>query len=87
MTASQDKPSAHPALSAHVTQTLNHYFDALEGEVPTDVYQMVMGQVERPMIEFVLSQTDFNQSRSAEILGINRNTLRKKMQQYQIKQL
>lgn len=86
MTASNDNYSANPALSVHVTQTLNHYFETLEEEIPTDVYQMVIGQVERPLIEFILQKTNFNQSRSAEILGINRNTLRKKMQQYAIKQ-
>jgi Fis family transcriptional regulator len=47
---------------------------------------MVISQVERPMIEFVLRKTEFNQTRSAEILGINRNTLRKKIQQYKITQ-
>jgi Fis family transcriptional regulator len=74
------------ALCTHVTKTLTHYFDTLEEEVPSDVYQMVISQVERPMIEFVLRKTEFNQTRSAEILGINRNTLRKKIQQYKITQ-
>jgi len=74
------------ALCNHVTNTLNQYFEALEDEVPTNVYQMVIGQVERPMIEYVLTKTAYNQSRSADILGINRNTLRKKMQQYNITQ-
>lgn len=79
-------PHSPPCLSNHVTQTLQTYFATLEGEVPSDVYQMVISQVERPMIEFVLRETAFNQSRSAEILGINRNTLRKKMQLYNIVQ-
>ncbi|PLA73777.1 Fis family transcriptional regulator [Hydrogenovibrio sp. SC-1] len=82
-----DRPtSSSQCLSKHVTQTLQSYFATLEGEVPSDVYQMVISQVERPMIEFVLQETQFNQSRSAEILGINRNTLRKKMQTYDIAQ-
>lgn len=77
---------SNSALCTHVTQTLNTYFDALEGELPSDVYQMVISQVEKPMIEFVLEKTEFNQTRSADILGINRNTLRKKIQQYKITQ-
>jgi len=82
-----DRPTTPThCLSNHVTQTLQHYFATLEGEVQSDVYQMVISQVERPMIEFVLQETQFNQSRSAEILGINRNTLRKKMQTYNITQ-
>lgn len=84
MTLLSDKKPASQALSTHVTLTLKNYFETLEGEVPSDVYQMVISQVERPLIEFVLNETAFNQSRSAEILGINRNTLRKKMQLYKI---
>lgn len=53
-------------------------------EIPTDVFQMVISQVEKPMVEFVLNKTDYNQSKTADILGINRNTLRKKIQQYKI---
>lgn len=73
------------SLSEHVTKTLEDYFSILENEIPSDVYQMVTQQVEKPMIEFVLKKTNYNQSRTAEMLGINRNTLRKKIQQYQIK--
>jgi two-component system nitrogen regulation response regulator GlnG len=46
-----------------------------------DVYSMVLGQVERPLIRFVLEKTRGNQVRAADILGINRNTLRKKIQE------
>ncbi|MGC9386770.1 MAG: helix-turn-helix domain-containing protein [Hydrogenovibrio sp.] len=84
-----NKPIKTPeasALCTHVTETLTHYFSALENEVPSDVYHMVISQVERPMVEFVLQKTEFNQTRAAEILGINRNTLRKKIQQYNITQ-
>jgi Fis family transcriptional regulator len=73
------------SLSEHVTKTLEDYFSILENEIPSDVYQMVTQQVEKPMIEFVLKKNNYNQSRTAEMLGINRNTLRKKIQQHQIK--
>ncbi len=71
-------------LSNNVTATLEDYFSMLGEEVPTDLFQMVIGQVEKPMVEFVLNKTDYNQTKTAEILGINRNTLRKKIQQYKI---
>lgn len=72
------------ALSDAVTQTLEHYFKTLEDECPSEVYKMVLGQVEKPLVEFILQHTDNNQKKAAEILGINRNTLRKKIQTYQI---
>ncbi|MBN2866113.1 MAG: Fis family transcriptional regulator [Thiotrichales bacterium] len=74
----------HPSLSKQVTITLESYFATLDTESATDVYEMVIQQVEKPMIEFVLAQTEQNQTKSAEILGINRNTLRKKMQMYDL---
>ncbi|QCU91175.1 Fis family transcriptional regulator [Thiomicrorhabdus sediminis] len=63
---------------------LQGYFATLDDESVTDVYDMVIQQVEKPLIEFVLQQTAFNQSQAANILGMNRNTLKKKMQRYQI---
>lgn len=79
------KPSTStPSLSEQVSLTLEDYFDALDSEAATDVYEMVMQQVEKPLIEFVLNHTENNQSKSAQILGINRNTLRKKMQKYDL---
>jgi len=78
------KPTQPPSLSTQVTVTLESYFETLDNESATDVYEMVIQQVEKPMIEFVLAQTEQNQSRSAQILGINRNTLRKKMQMYNL---
>lgn len=87
VTDSPNQAQQSPApLNEHVTQTLAHYFQTLEQETPTDVYQMVISQVEKPLLEYVLARTEFNQSRAAAILGINRNTLRKKMQHYQITQ-
>lgn len=74
----------HSSLSDHVTTTLDAYFKTLQEEVPSDVYQLVIGQVEKPMIEYILNHTEYNQSKAADILGINRNTLRKKIQTYQI---
>ena len=68
-----------------VKRSLERYFKDMDGEKPTSIHDMVLRNVEKPMIELVLSQAKGNQSLAAEMLGINRNTLRKKMQQLRIK--
>jgi len=72
-------------LAACVRRQLQRYFQDLDGEPPYRIYDMVVHCVERPLIQVVLDHAGGNQSRAAEMLGINRNTLRKKMQQYGIK--
>ena len=61
---------------------LEQYFRDLDGETPSGVYDMVLARVEKPLLITVLGRADGNQTRAAEMLGINRNTLRKKMQAY-----
>ncbi len=61
---------------------LNQFFHDLDGEVPTGVYDMVLARVEKPLLIAVLNRVDGNQTRAADMLGINRNTLRKKLQTY-----
>ena len=68
-----------------VRRSLDRYFKDLDGERPRSVYDMVLKNVERPMFEIVLHQADGNQTVAAEMLGINRNTLRKKIQKLKIK--
>jgi Fis family transcriptional regulator len=63
---------------------LETYFHNLDGEKPGAVYDMVMKSVERPMLEVVLKQAGGNQTLAAEMLGINRNTLRKKLVDYKL---
>jgi Fis family transcriptional regulator, factor for inversion stimulation protein len=65
-----------------VRDSLGIYFQDLDGANPHDVYEMVMSCVEKPMLEVVLEQAGGNQSLAADYLGINRNTLRKKLQQH-----
>lgn len=67
-----------------INRTLDQYFRDLDGEKPAAIYDMVMRTVERPMLEFVLRQTNGNQTAAAEILGINRNTLRRKLTEYEL---
>ena len=72
-------------LARHVRKSLKEYFKDLDGEDPCcGMYDMVMNCVEKPLIEMVLEHIGGNQTRAAEMLGINRNTLRKKMQQHGI---
>lgn len=67
-----------------VRQSLLRYFHDLEGETPVDMYDMLVQLVEKPLLEVVMGQADGNQSRAAEWLGLNRNTLRKKLLQHQL---
>jgi Fis family transcriptional regulator len=57
----------------------------MDGERPSDIYDMVLKNVEKPMIETVLGKAAGNLTLAAAMLGIDRNTLRKKMQQLRIK--
>ena len=69
-------------LRYHVQQAVEQYFVELEGATATHLYQTILQEVEKPLLEVVLEQTQGNQSKTALILGLNRGTLRKKMQQY-----
>jgi Fis family transcriptional regulator len=71
-------------LSTHVRNSLERYFHDLNGEKTTNVYDMVISEVERPLLEAVMRHVKSNQCRAAELLGINRNTLRKKLKQYKL---
>ena len=72
-------------LSDAVKRSLERYFKDMDGEKPTSIYEMVLKNIEKPMIETVLGQAKGNQTLAAEMLGINRATLRTKMQQLRIK--
>jgi Fis family transcriptional regulator len=72
-------------LSDCVKRSLERYFKDMDGEKPTSIYEMVLKNIEKPMIETVLGKAAGNQSLAAQMLGVTRNTLRKKMQQLRIK--
>ncbi len=72
-------------ISACVRNALGEYFKDLDGEKPCAIYDMVVGCVEKPLLQVILDHAHGNQTRAAEILGLNRNTLRKKMQIHGIK--
>jgi Fis family transcriptional regulator len=67
-----------------VKRSLNRYFRDLEGEKPCAVYEMVMKSVEKPMLEVIMHQAGGNQTVAADILGINRNTLRRKLAEHHL---
>jgi len=72
-------------LADAVRRSLERYFRDMDGEQPTLIYDMVLRNIEKPMIETVLGRDEGNLTLEATMLGINRNTLRKKMQQLRIK--
>jgi Fis family transcriptional regulator, factor for inversion stimulation protein len=69
-------------LSSTVRKVMRQYFKDLDGEKASGIYDMVVCAVEKPMLEVVMFQAHGNQTRAAELLGLNRNTLRKKLQQH-----
>ena len=66
-------------LEAVVIRQLDEYFAQLEGRTPHPLYDLVVPAVERPLIEYAMSMCHRNQCAAAQLLGINRNTLRKKL--------
>ena len=69
-------------LNAYAKRVLTQYFEDLNGHKPANLYHLVLQQVEGPLLETVMNFTAGNQTQAAEILGINRSTLRKKLAQY-----
>ena len=67
-----------------VTAAVRNYLDELDGQMSTDVYQMVLAQVEAPLLEEIMAYTRNNQTRASLMLGLNRGTLRKKLKQYNL---
>ncbi len=69
-------------LRDHVEYAMRNYFANLNGEQVTNVYDMVLAEIEGPLLEVVLEYTRGNQTRASEILGLNRGTLRKKLKDH-----
>jgi Fis family transcriptional regulator len=67
-----------------VEKSLDEYFRRLEGETPTGVYDMVIGHVERALLVSIMDRANGNQTQAADMLGMNRNTLRSKLTKYKI---
>lgn len=69
-------------LSHHVTDSLDTYFDTLENTDPIELYDLVLKEVEKPLLEKVMQETRGNQSKASIWLGISRSTLRKKLAEH-----
>ncbi|MCW9014685.1 MAG: DNA-binding transcriptional regulator Fis [Gammaproteobacteria bacterium] len=72
------------SLNESVKSAIAQFLSELDGEHPDNIYDLVMQQVEEPLLELVLDYVDGNQSKAAECLGINRGTLRKKLKTYEL---
>ena len=70
------------SLSESVRHSLRQYFSQLDGQTPANLYDLVLAEIERPLLDMVLHLTNNNQSKAAVVLGISRGTLRKKMAAY-----
>jgi len=84
--ANDDNPATAPAqsLRASVTTAVRHYLDELDGQIATDVYQMVLAEIEAPLLAEIMTYTRNNQTKASIMLGLNRGTLRKKLKQYNL---
>jgi Fis family transcriptional regulator len=71
-------------LAVCVREALDEYFRDLDGQPPHAVYDMVLACMEKPLLEYVMNRAGGNQSKAAAILGLNRNTLRKKLKQHNL---
>ena len=72
----------HHTLRNSVINALDNYFSQVEPEHINDLYQMVLSEVEAPLLQMVMKNTRSNQSKASIMLGLNRGTLRKKLKQY-----
>ena len=75
----QEKPQP---LSNAVQKAVANYLQQLNGQDVNDLYELVLSELEKPLLEEVIKYTRGNQTRAANLMGINRGTLRKKLKQY-----
>lgn len=71
-----------PSLATHIEDSVRQYFTQLDNQECTDVYDLMLQQFERPLLTVVFELTKGNQTHMAQILGLNRGTLRKKLKRY-----
>lgn len=73
-----------PPLRQVVKKALENYLSDLDDQLPVNFYNLVLEEVEAPLLEVVMQLTKQNQSAAAKLLGLNRGTLRKKLKQYDL---
>jgi Fis family transcriptional regulator len=79
-----DQNKSNRLLREFVGQTMREYFEKIDGYPIDKVYNLVIGEVEKPLIEETIKYCKGNQSKASDLLGLSRGTLRKKMKQYKI---
>jgi len=77
----EDQP---PSLAAAVRNAVDRYINTMDDQPVTDLYDLVLSEIEAPLLECILKFTQNNQSRTAIILGLNRGALRKKLKKYSL---
>ena len=84
--ANDDPGERAPAQSLResVTIAVRHYLKELDGQISADVYQMVLAEIEAPLLQEIMAYTRNNQTKASTMLGLNRGTLRKKLKQYNL---
>ena len=80
--ATIEQTTQEQSLRSCVETTMENYFRHLDGQPVSDVYNMVLAEIEAPLLEVIMKHTRQNQTKASEILGLNRGTLRKKLKQY-----
>lgn len=78
----QSARGAAASLSDAVTQAIQQYFHGFKGHEPVALYQLVMEEIEVPLLRYVMEHCKYNQSRAAVMLGLSRGTLRTKLRKY-----
>lgn len=84
MTTNENESQQISQLSNAVKHSIRRYLYELDGAQPDNMYDLVLRQIEQPLFEAILEHTKGNQSRAAELLGLNRGTLRKKLRSYNL---
>ena len=80
-----NKKKVHTFLEKWLDKSIKQYVGAMDQKNNGHLHELIMGGIEKPLVEIVLKETNGNQTQAANILGINRNTLRKKIVEYEIK--
>lgn len=76
------KDPASPPLSAYVKQAVDLYFAQMKDHDVVNLYEIVMNEIEKPLLESALRHSGYNQTKAAKALGLSRSTLRKKLEQH-----
>ena len=74
--------ASEPSLSDAVEAAVKNYMEAMESQEITDLYELVLSEIEAPLLASVMKRIGHNQSRASTMLGLNRGTLRKKLKKY-----